>query len=68
MKNFIEIVNKYGNRHLINIRCIEDVAENTEDNCYIYLTHNCPDDYEQDYYLVPESYEAIKAKIEKASE
>lgn len=49
MKNFIEIVDKYDNRHLINIRYIEEVVEKTEDSCYIYLAHNCPDAVEQDF-------------------
>lgn len=65
MKNFIEIVDKYDNKHLINIRYIEEVVEKTEDSCYIYLAHNCPDAVEQDYYLVKEPYDVIKMAIER---
>ena len=67
MKGFIEIEADCVKR-LVNIRHIEEVVEFDKNSCYIYLAHNCPDAIEQDYYLVDESYESIKAKIEKAYE
>ena len=64
MKGFIEIVDGGGNRHLINIRHIEEVVETTKNRCWIYLMHNCPDANEQDYYLVEEPYDIIKKMLE----
>ena len=64
MRNFIEIVCKDKNRHLINIRYIEEVVEFDEGSCYIYLAHNCPEAVEQDYFLINEPYDVIKKLIE----
>ena len=64
MSKFIEVVCEGKNRHLINIRYIEEVAENDKGSCYIYLAHNSPDAITQDYYLIKEPYDAIKKLIE----
>jgi hypothetical protein len=64
MSGFIEIVDKKKCRRLINVRHIEEVAENiTKDGCYIYLAFNTPNAIEQDYFEVAESYDAITEKI-----
>ena len=61
MKGFIEITDKSGVKHLINIRYIEEVAEADDgDGCWIYLAFNYPNATEQDYFRVSEPYEVIK--------
>lgn len=51
MKNFIEVVDREGKKHLINIQHIYlDVVNNGET---------------QDYYVINEPYEVIKKLIEK---
>ena len=37
MKNFIEVCDGNGKKHLINIRHIEEIAEKNENSCFIYL-------------------------------
>ena len=37
MKNFIEVVDREGKKHLINIQHIEEIAEKDENWCFIYL-------------------------------
>ena len=67
MTGFIEIVDKNNLRRLLNIKHIEEVAENiTKDGCYIYMAFNTPNSYEQDHYEVTESYEKIIEKLCKA--
>jgi hypothetical protein len=67
MSGFIEITDKNKCRRLLNVRHIEEVAENiTKDGCYIYLAFNTPNATEQDYFEVAESYEAIIDKISNA--
>ena len=65
MKGFIEIVDSYKKRRLLNIRHIEEVAERDESSCVIYLMHNSPDSVEQDYFIVQEPYDVIKTLLEK---
>lgn len=61
IKGFIEITDKSGVKHLVNIRYIEEVAESDNgDGCWIYLAFNCPDANAQDYFRVSEPYEVIK--------
>ena len=61
--SFMEVVDSQDKRHLINIRHIEEIAEIDDKSCYIYLAFNCPNANEQDYYLINEPYEVIKALI-----
>ena len=63
MKNFIEVTDREGNRHLINIRHIEEIAERDDNSCFIYLdVFNGGET--QDYYVINEPYEVIKKLIE----
>lgn len=62
MKGFIEVeMQKDNEKRLINIRHIEEVADN-----YIYLAFNSPNSIEQDYVQCKETYEEIKLKIQNA--
>ena len=64
MKGFIEITDKSGVKHLVNIRYIEEVAgSDNGDGCWIYLAFNCPDATEQDYFQTSEPYEVIKKAL-----
>ena len=61
IKGFIEITDKEGINHLINIRYIEEIWDaGNGDGCWIYLAHNCPNATDQDYYQTREPYEVIK--------
>ena len=66
MRGFIEILNRNDKLVLINVNHIEEVVEYDKDSCNIYLAFNSPNSYEQDYYHIKESYDAIKSKIEEA--
>lgn len=61
MKGFIEVTSECEVKHLINIRHIEEVVNQT-----IYLDVVNPDCDEQDHIFCEESYEEIKAKIAEA--
>lgn len=63
MKNFIEITDNFGKKHLINVRHIEEVCDST-----IYMNVGLKIDNKdiQDFYNCRESYEEIKTKIEEA--
>lgn len=63
MKNFIEVVDRIGKRHLINIQHIEEIAEKDKDCCFIYLDV-VNEGETQDYYVINEPYEVIKKLIE----
>lgn len=63
MKNFIEVTDKYGKRHLINIRHIEEIVECNENDCLIYFDVAC--DESVDHYTINEPYEVIKLLLEK---
>lgn len=67
MKGFIEVIDKNGRKHLINVRYIEEVYSDDKDDCYIYLAFNCPGAVEQDYIFVYKPYDEIKRLIEEAS-
>ena len=60
---FIEVVGNREERHLINIRYIEEVMEGDNGSCCICLAHNCPNATNQDFYIVSEPYEVIKKVI-----
>lgn len=63
MKNFIEVTDSNGDRHLINIQHIEEIAEKNEDSCFLYLdvvTYGKT----QDYYVISEPFEVMKKLIE----
>jgi hypothetical protein len=62
MKNFIEVTDRNGNRHLINIRHIEEIAECNENECLIYFDVACGESV--DNYRINEPYEVIKKLIE----
>ena len=62
MKNFIEITDRNGKRHLINIRHIEEITECNENECLIYFDVACGDSV--DSYRINEPYEVIKKLIE----
>ena len=63
MSRFIELTDSNGNRHLINIQHIEEIAEKSVDSCFIYLDV-VNNGETQDYYVIDEPYEAIKKLIE----
>lgn len=63
MSKFIEVIDSNENRHLINIRHIEEIAEKGDNSCYIYLDV-VNNGKTQDYYLINEPYEVIKKLIE----
>ena len=65
MKGFIEIETG-KQKKLLNIRHIEEIHDAGDDDCYIYMAFSIPGALEQDYYLVGESYEEIKRKIQEA--
>ena len=62
MGNFIEITDRNGKRHLINIRHIEEIAECNENECLIYFDVACGESV--DSYRVNEHYEEIKLLLE----
>ena len=66
MKGFIEVTAKNGT-HLLNVKYIEDVWEDEDGECTIYLAFNAPDAVKQDYILPYESYDEVKKKIEEAT-
>ena len=61
MKNFIEVIDRNGKRHLINIRHIEEIAECNENECLIYFDVACGESV--DSYRINEPYEVIKSLI-----
>lgn len=63
MKNFIEVIDRNGKKHLMNIRHIEEIAEKDESSCFIYLDV-VNNNETQDYYVINEPYEVIKKLIE----
>lgn len=66
MKGFIEITDKEGVNHLINIRYIEEIWDDGNgDGCWIYLAFNYPNATEQDCYRVSEPYEVIKKLLKE---
>ena len=66
MKGFIEVITENGT-HLLNMKYIEDVWEDEDGECTIYLAFNAPDAVKQDYILPYESYDEVKKKIEEAT-
>ena len=66
MKGFIEVTTENGT-HLLNMKYIEDVWEDEDRECTIYLAFNAPDAVKQDYILPYESYDEVKKKIEEAT-
>ena len=66
MKGFIEVTTENGT-HLLNMKYIEDVWEDEDEECTIYLAFNAPDAVKQDYILPYESYDEVKKKIEEAT-
>ena len=63
MKNFVEVTDRDGKKHLINIRHIEEIAEKDDNSCFIYLDV-VNDGETQNYYVINEPYEVIKKLIE----
>lgn len=66
MKGFIEVTTENGT-HLLNMKYIEDVWEDEDGECTIYLAFNAPDAVKQDYILPYESYDEVKKKIEETT-
>ena len=62
MKNFIEVTDRNGKRHLINIKHIEEIAECNENECLIYFDVACGESV--DSYRIYEPYEVIKLLLE----
>ena len=62
MRNFIEVTDRNGKRHLINIRHIEEIAEINENECMIYFDVACGDSV--DSYRINEPYETMKLLLE----
>lgn len=63
MSRFIELTDSNGNRHLINIQHIEEIAEKSVDSCFIYLDV-VNNGETQDYYVISEPFEVMKKLIE----
>lgn len=63
MKNFIEVHAKGGNLHLINVNHIVEVIDQT-----VYTDDTFPDATDYSHTVCTETYEEIKALIEKAVE
>lgn len=61
MAKFIEVTDLYGRKRLINTAWIEEFWEG--DNATIYFAFNCPNRFDQDSFVVQESYEEIKMKV-----
>ena len=66
MKGFIEVTTENGT-HLLNMKYIEDVWEDEDGECTIYLAFNAPDAVKQDYILPYENYDEVKKKIEEVT-
>ena len=62
MRNFIEVTDRNGKRHLININHIEEIAECNENECLIYFDVACGESV--DSYRINEPYEVMKLVIE----
>jgi hypothetical protein len=60
MKGFIEVTDKKGRKHLVNIRHIEEI-----DGSVIYFAFQTMGSFEQDYINCEESYEQLKQLIER---
>lgn len=67
MNGFIEIKPAGGGgRRLVNIRHIEEIIENADGACTIYLAFICPDAVEQDYIDTNYSFEQMVDMIRRA--
>lgn len=62
MRNFIEVTDRSGKRHLINLSHIEEIAECNENECLVYLDVACGESV--DNYRLNEPYEVIKLLLE----
>ena len=65
MKGFIEVTTENGT-HLLNMKYIEDVWEDEDRECTIYLAFNVPDAVEKGYIFPLDSYDEVKRMIEEA--
>ena len=63
MADFVEIIDCSDNRMLINTKCIEEIVEEGDERCIIYMAFNTPNAVEQDFVLVNESYADLKNRI-----
>ena len=59
MNGFIEIKDKKGKWHYINVNHIEEVAE-ADKGCIIFFAFSVPNAIEQDYLETEESYDNVK--------
>lgn len=64
MSRFIEVTDRNGKRHLINIQHIEEVAEKSVDSCSTIYLDVVNNGETQNYYVIDEPYEVIKKLIE----
>lgn len=62
MAKFIEVTDEGGQKHLINLAWVEDIWDQ-ESGADIYFAFSCPNQIDQDYLRVQESYEEIKRKV-----
>lgn len=63
MSKFIELCDKNGKRHYMNINYIEEVAECENGGCVIFFAFNCPNATEQDYIEVQKEYDEVVLMI-----
>ena len=62
MNDFIE-VHVHGERHLVNLRSVEDILDMGKDGTAIYFTFSAPDAVYQDRIFTDETYEEVRRMI-----
>ena len=55
-----------GKETIINTRWIEEIAQDEDGSCVIYLAFNCPGGVDQDYIAPDESYQEVRSMIWRA--
>lgn len=63
---FIELIDDYGRKHLMNLLYIQEVVADDDEHCTIYFAFNQPNAYEQDHIKVNLPYERVVSTIRKA--
>lgn len=66
MKGFIDVTDIAGERRLINVRHIEEIAKDDEERCTIYMAYHPPHGIDQNYVIVDMSFDEIKETISKS--
>ena len=65
MVKFIEVENSSGKRCLINVNLIEEVIEDNEENCTIYIAFCVPGAITQDAYRLNMPYDKVVSMIKE---